>query len=981
MKVNIIPSALVLVISGGSFQTWRFGEALVLDASGSYDVDTGARTALKFVWSCEAFVLNNPVTEQNSSLCPDYMIRACASEDTSVLTFNNTFAAVIGDIIGTTMKIQATISDTGYNRSISEEIFITLTEALAPKITLLFAPTKINTNRQIQIKTSVEVFQPASVVWSLDDPSVDLAAMSLVPSLSSSYLQPGTYLSSLVIKGQTLTEGLVYGFTLTIPGQATSLTVTIVTPRPPTPGTFTISPDYGREMHDAFLLVTSKWSDIELPLSYEFGFFSSKEEVMLPLQGKSESSQVTDALLPGGLLFMNYSVICVVNTYNSLNVKAALSRSVAVYPTHSFAEEFERTIEDQLAKVALNQDFDRIKAVVSTGIAILNRANCSLAPTDCLRRGRKECHFTPHTCGPCLDGYIGENAGDSNIACDSNVESAIVNSSCTDSSQCQALQSCFEGDCLYRNKSCPLQSIVSRGYCQFEHITSGRVVAQCPRNDFSCRVRVVCDDGYYGISCSETLSSLKSKQNTRFQLIFSMNYTAQYEDFSGESLMARAAMVYDLGRTPSELIETSCALLQLEINSIFSGTERAEIDDLAIVQLLTVLDNCADLYVNVIEEHRITLIQKSRKMQFSIQEVFVLARYNRELRGKYMQLASESMFSGQNEKEFASSSHSRSVVSKTELGVAIGQMLPQTQQEKLLRRPKSAVYFDGVDTAESPVVSGRSRAILFEENNAILDANSTLYTSNPISVQYTLSSSNNVSLTDVLSPNMIVVIQNTFSQNYITNSSNVVAPAIHTTKCAPQNASVIVNYTCPGGEAVAHKCSGRYEIIRSVCRPLRSRPACSILVDKQGASSCHVMSFSDSNVTCNCTISLGFPTPISQTQSTSMEASGYMEMVAMAEYTFEGFLETFRELDEVTFADVESGLIVICMFATLWICGALGTMEIGRGHYFTSTVYPLQPTSNLSDGTTHATRKRTAQARADSNPESDRIAKKIYVLR
>ena len=197
---------------------------------------------------------------------------------------------------------------------------------------------------------------------------------------------------------------------------------------------------------------------------------------------------------------------------------------------------------------------------------------------------------------------------------------------------------------------------------------------------------------------------------------------------------------------------------------------------------------------------------------------------------------------------------------------------------------------------------------------------------------------------------MLLVFQNNAPQKYITNSSNsggagndTTSSSRFVTDCGNATASAdvggVFNYTCPGGQVVSHVCSDDREVFTSVCPATRRLPVCRILSSNKNdaPSSCNVVSFTATNVTCNCSITLeqssngGGRRHLSS--SSGVQSSGYIEMVSMSEYTYEGFIETNSDITDISIGDVKSGLIVIIMFSTLWGCGMLGLFELFKSSY------------------------------------------------
>ena len=981
LTVEVVPSDLVSIISGGHLQTWRFGEEMRLDGSESYDADTLENSQLFFSWKC-ASNESESLIALGVSFCDDVIPFESGIGSGVVLSrhiFDNDES-----LIGAKFKIYLIVSGS-YNRSATTSVLISIAPSLSPKITILSSPSKVTFDQQIRIKASVQVFEPVTTMWSVSDPNIDMEAISLIPSLSFSLSEPGIYSVNLAIREWNLDAGLWYDFTLSV-GEASHSTVSVLVVNPPRPGEFIVSPPSGRELRDHFLLFTSKWTDTEFPLSYEFGFkFSEADVTMLPIRGKSESNYVDNIFLPGGFEKHNHSVVCVVNALNNLNAKSSLNRLVSVFPTPLSAADLEKTIQNRIEKVSTSQNMDEVKAVVSLGVSMLNKVNCTLAPSNCTVLGRHECRYSPNVCGSCLDGFLSDREGDGNTQCFLNPVSSggawvssSSNDTCDFSSQCQPLQHCYKNLCTFRNKSCVsdctgdcMQS-VSKGQCIFE-LTSGEIVSQCLVNDFTCRARFICDEGHYGVDCSETLASMQSKRNTRLSLLMSLNSTVRYEEMSSEAVESRASLVYDLGSNPLELVEESCGVLQTVVEDILRVTAQdIEISDSIISRLLTVLDNCAELYVQIIDDMTRQRVY-DRQASVSIESVFSAIQLNKDLRLQCMDLASEAMITGQKQKSFSDNTHFRSIVSKSSLADTLDLSLPKTQLESFFNLPKSAVRLEGL--TDSNITHEVTRSMVLEENNVKMIPNASRYSSNPLTLRYSMISTENIS-SKVSNPSFTVVLHNFALEAYITNESNTVAPTSFSTYCTPSNKSDVMNYMCPDGENIVHQCNGEYETIRTVCPTLRLYPTCYVLSNSEDSSStlipsCSLVSFTDANVTCNCTFVITNRTAERRRMATSsIKSSGYMEMVAMSVYTYEGFVATLREVDDLTLADVNNGLIVIFMFCALWGCGLIGLFEIARGQY-----WQVSPSSQKSST------KRSISNRSSSSVDTDVEVKKEYLLR
>ena len=925
--VDVLPSDVVAVVKRGRDRAWRVGETLTLDGSSSYDVDTQHGLDLDYLWSCDQ-TLAAPVL--GSSFCTQLLLSSEQGVTVSALILNQSFIDV-SSILGATFSLSLTVIGS-YNRRAVTTVLVTVTESTAPIITLLASPTNINFNQQIKILTSVEVsVAPAIGVWALDDHNIDLTSISLVPSLFATFPVAGIYSFNLAIRGQSLPMGSAFDFSLSVGQSSTTIRVVVVSP--PRPGQFSVSPQLGFEFQDHFLFSTSKWTDDELPLSYAFGYISlGNAKSMMELQRRKEVSSLAHVMLPGGEESRNFSLTCTVAAYNNLNAKSQLNTFVIVKRAFLNDEDFEQFVQHQLMQESDNHNMDVIKSIVSVGISILNVANCSQAPRDCGGRGRQACSGTPHTCGPCLDGYIGESSGDANSFCfssaatgdsDTGLEALLVNGTCMNTTQCNPMQICVQERCSYPTKTCP-SDCSGKGDCLLERMTSRAAVDDCFINDFTCHARCHCADGYFGAGCSSTGSEMQAKQRTRLSLILSFNTTLQFEDFDMDALFARVALIQDLGSTPSELTDESCDVLQVMIRDVITVAEELEVVYSDIEGVITVLDNCAAL-------------MSGR----TITNLFVdswhstLLSENQLLRADFMTYASRSIMVGESEKQFVNVM-SRSTISVQSALTSSEVAVPQTPLEALFGQQKSSVSTDSIDDRN---YSTLVRHMFLEENEATMYKNGSTFVTKPLKIKYSVISDKRLTAF-VRHPFITIVIQYIVPQQHVTNVSGVK----FVTRCTRENVTSVMNYTCPDGQVVSHKCKGEREQITSVCPAERYLPVCRVILydsSSPTADICSLISFTNTNVTCRCSVALTEAgTQVSDRighrllRSTSgIESSGVIEVVSMSEYSYDGFIKTNSEIDEMTVADVRHGLLVIGMFVVFWAFGLVALLDLWSGSW------------------------------------------------
>jgi hypothetical protein len=947
VSVTVVPSDVVAVISGGSVQSWRVGEAeFSLDGSGSYDLDTDF-FELSYLWTCDQ---SQSKVALESSFCLLLLPSSIQRSDAIVLNhdlFANT-TSVIGASVRFTLRIMGTS-----NRTDSASVLVSFTESTSPKI-ILSSPSSILSEQQLQIITSVEVAKSSGVVWSVSDSSVDLSAIAAIPSLSKRFEKPGVYSFTLVIRGASLEPGTIYDFVLSVgddEGWVTS-TVSVQVVQPPRSGQLVVTPLFGVEFADYFEFSTTRWSDDELPLTYSFGYFKiGDDNTMMELQSRGELAFMMEKYLPRGAAARNFNLSCGVYAFNTLNASSVQRQFVRVFAMQPEAEAFEATIISQLEKVFENQDINAVKSIVAVGVSILNMANCSLAPSQCSVLGREPCSNTPHSCGPCLQGFIGESTGDSNSACHSIIEAvssvASVNGSCLDSvdvvdNTCAVMQVCMDGICVYPTKSCP-SDCSGRGNCLFT--SSGEEVAECRLNDFTCQAKCFCNEGFLGSGCSESWSDMQAKQRTRFHLISMLNSTVQMEDASSDSVTSRVRLIMELGSNPSELTPASCRLLQSVVADILNIAPRVDVPIVMVQGVLQVLENCDQMYL--MKEY---ILGKSARL--GVTELGISTfNTNKALRSTFSEVVSNSMVVGESYKEFVES-HTRTAVAKTALSDVNMHKVPQSALEILFSQEKSGITFDGLED----VTSDFSRSIILEENDRELFSNTTEYSTNPLKIHMVLSTTSAGQIPpEISNQTVLITFQNTIPQLYITNSSDENATSVirFVSDCAFPNVTLgsVANFTCPDGQVVSHRCVSKRDVITTTCPAMRVLPDCHLMSSsdaEMSSSSCQLLSFTSTQVVCNCTImaqQVGRRRRLDA--ATSAKASGYKEVVAMSKYTYEGFIQTNSEVSELAFSDLENGIIVIVMFGALWGCGLLGLYELIRSSYFScsSKVRPDKPSN------------------------------------
>ena len=934
--VEVVLSDVVAIISGGASRVWRVDDGnITVDASNSYDPDAMGEDSsiLEYKWSCDQ---SQSLVLLSSSFCTEVMPMALGLSSSSHLSLDMSMAdpsSWIGASFAILLEVVGSL-----NRTDTTSVSYTILRSDSPKISFVSdPPQKINPLSRLELMTLIEISTESVADWSVNDRNLDLSAVALTPT-SAEFSTQGNYMYNFVIGKFELVAGSLYDFSLSVTSLGddnhhATVTVTIEVIEAPHPGEFHVSPTEGREFQDLFSFSTSRWSNDELPLTYTFGYFEgldSDYRDAIALSGRSEYAFLSDQLLPGGQRVNNYTLACGVYAFNNLDARSYLVKRVHVYKVHFPVEDMSANILTQLLVASSYQDSNKLKSVISVGISMLNSANCSLAPSSCESLGRHECHKISHSCGSCLPEFVGQDEGEGNSPCyhvsgDSSPPTISANSSCVENSNCADLQVCDDGRCVFRAKLCP-SDCSDKGTCLLEAISTGIEVQQCRMNDFTCRARCECDDGYLGKGCSESQSSMAVKQDTRLQLILSLNDTLQNEDASDDSITSLIRRVIDAGSVSAELVESSCFVLQSIITSVLAlAAEAPDPSAIAVFGLFEVLDNCDEVYSrssNSSDDQGVP-----RKLSTEQKRA---VKDNNDLMDKLSIFTVESMLAGERTKSFIQS-YSRLSMSKNTVNAAGKQHVPQTQLESFFGNSRTMIQWEGSDFGDNTV----TKSVILKEIEIF---NSSL-TSNPISVHQVYDSADENTLSGLGSPHVLITIQNKNPQKYVTRNESVNATRF-ITLCSFSNLSQSINYTCPNGEVVSHVCGTVNEIITSECPTQLFLPTCVILSSTGTQSSCDLVSFTPTNVTCNCSVTLHQSDVEKGTgrrrlfRSRSAQSSGYIEIATMSQHTYEGVISTNRDVAELSAGDVVNGLTIIVMFSIFWGCGVLGLFELIRNSWF-----------------------------------------------
>ena len=946
--VQVEQSKIVALINNGEEEyLLKQGKSLKLDASKSYDEDipelTGVSAGLSFNWSCVGFNLDSTSSlTLTTSTTPCGLIFKSTGVNMSVMEIS---AIEEGnkENIGLVWNVSITITDSKYIRFDTTSTIIRIIPPTSPTISLS-GPHQIRKETSLVLIGLVNSSTPVVVARWWSDSISSLKSISMTPTSIS--LNKGTNQINLVIGRNILTIGSTYIFHLSIDNTTSSSSITINIAVPPQPGSFIISPDYGKEYEDNFELDALYWSDSELPLSYSFGY-ETPSKGLYSLKSRSSSTTLTSTL-PQGSIVSGFILKCFVIVYNNLDAFYQYNTSITVNP--SLPSERKSTLNsiisqtsDAITSGALDAgQADVIRQKVILGTSILNTVNCSLV-NNCKLLNREECGEVNNQCGSCLSGYISMDESNHYSSC---VLSKGINSksnnnnnnnnnnkiSCINSTQCSVFEECVNKECIPSSKSCP-SNCSGRGKCLYERISTGEVIDECLSSDVTCKSICVCNDGmnYTGEICSIDKFELKEKQENRYNLIKSLNATVAYGEITTDGMTSLIRLTIELSSPSNELTFSSCSLLIEIIDSI----------------LTTVSTSGSSLNLNYEDTTGLFPVMDSCLSILSNEDMSV---FNKVV-GNFADLISSGLVPGMTSQNLNQPSfRMSSLVQSLNVGESISLKVPSNELESSLNVVKSSViYSPSLKSSISLNIVERLSRYQPYSSTSDLNLNNSTKKSNSNSLQIILNQledSNNDGNNNNNNKieNIIVVLEYDKDQFYGNISGTNITI---TTKCnsTKKSESLFHEYKCPSGQLIVHDCSKLPQggTLKSICSIQSISPFCGVIMEPQSEneskSKCDVIAFTNRNTTCLCQISMlssssssttntrRLQSSSSSSSSNTLRASGALTLMSMAEYTYDGFYETISETDDVSVSDLKASYLVLVMVLIMWGFGSLMFVE------------------------------------------------------
>eukprot|EP00960_Hanusia_phi_P058918 764017-Hanusia_phi.AAC.1 len=273
---QVVTAALPLIatISGGSKTSVPGSSMFVLDASGSRDpnLQAGAVQTLQFIWKCTY------LTSGAAS--------ACAGEDGQAITFPSASklsvnTSLIGGSTFSPYQFTVDVIKPGF-KSASASVTVDVTPPHSPvaqvfpygDVQMSGSAISIGSTDRLALTGTCDI-PASSPSWTLTpSPNAEPSDLSLFPLGWSGLV--------FVVQGSALAVGVEYNVTLTcsLGALAGEAMMTVKVNAPPSGGSCSVCLQSqcstfvkkGRPLIDTFVVSCSGWTDVNVPLSYSFGF-------------------------------------------------------------------------------------------------------------------------------------------------------------------------------------------------------------------------------------------------------------------------------------------------------------------------------------------------------------------------------------------------------------------------------------------------------------------------------------------------------------------------------------------------------------------------------------------------------------------------------------------------------------------------------------------------------------------------------------
>ena len=905
----IIKSAdLRAVIGGGKEITLPLGTSTLLDGSSSEDgnidpsVATGVAAGLSFEWSC---FLSSPLDVDDCGVILEAQSSADIIKITPIDNINS-------DYINSTSTITLTVYDDSGRRPSSATVEVSILPGDAPVITLSAEADKILPSAKLKLFSNVQINSSTVMTWTVDNPDINsvLSDISLTPLVRAEESK-GSYQFNLVLKESVLPIRGTLSFSLDAGSSRSSIDIVIISP--PIPGRMVISPLEGEEMSDTFDIGTSLWTDIELPITYAFGYITL-EGSRLPIQPRSEDTYA-DSTLPAGSPKKNNLVTVYVRAFNPLEASDLLSVTTTVTKIQATVTQFSDIVAEQLAEAADETDSKVVKKIVNVASSSMNNVNCSKAP-NCTALNRGPCVKLADTCGKCLSSYVGEDGHD-NSKCFSSSKRNVtneVNSTCQADADCALFQECDTSTsaCYFPPKTCKFDCS-GVGNCTYKNVKNGRVLDTCVRGDTSCVARCSCNDGYAGETCELSQAEQEAKLRAREDMAVALRQAVETEPLNTpDSVQDLISMIEVLSANPFELTVAACESLASMVELALSGISSLNMQYEDVAAIYQTLDDCQTVYID-----NGIFIDLNGDGNNGTRRALAASGSLNALINEYAAIVSNGIEGGQDLVGEASVNFRTTNFFSNDEDVLTFNVA-QTDAEIASNAPNSWVQ---VYLGQSGTDSELSTALVESAYQIYSSSEEESILANPIKISFSRSS---ISDMVTLQFNLVNVVgEMEYGEIRTTNET-------FKTHCS-KGTYKLENYTCESGYVLENECahnSSAHHTLTTNCPNSTYLPVCGLILenvihlenpDSFSNVSCSPLSYTNESVVCECQLYLNEDSD-DDTRRLATDESNTIEVVSIATFVADGVVNTVYEVTEIIDDD---SMIIITMVICLWCVGLL----------------------------------------------------------
>jgi hypothetical protein len=399
-SVIVIQGDIVAVLSGGDERQVPIDASFSLDASTSFDEDTGLSTGLNYLWSCSYLTFDKYQDSCDDIFGSASLIESTLTVEAEVLESTDTYS------------ISVLVYAESVSRSSTASVTITPTGSGAPVVTMRSTLTQFNANQQFSVSASVLSEESVKATWVALVAGSETSFESNSPlSFSFSNRQASVDVTfPVVVLPFSFAAGSFVSFRLYAEkanGVGTFSQITLYANAAPTAGSLRVNPSAGIEYETSFEFSAVGWEDNvdDYPLRYSFYYSVTIDSPALTLQLRS-LDPATSSVLPQGQEDNDFA-LTIESVVADVQGASVLTYGEIVVTEAESEVDLSSYLQEQFESAVASEDLTVAFQAMNNVATSLNLVNCSAArPLFCGRKNREACYKIPNTRGPCLDGYI-----------------------------------------------------------------------------------------------------------------------------------------------------------------------------------------------------------------------------------------------------------------------------------------------------------------------------------------------------------------------------------------------------------------------------------------------------------------------------------------------------------------------------------------------------------------------------------------------